>query len=142
MKLSSKRDCKQWLLSNNEFRCGCGSNEFSHIRDYKRRCQSCKLWRSVTYGTIFHGVRFGLLTAFRMLVDYVESGKNLPGAVAAEHKINRKSARKFLNKLSDNRSEVMTLYDKLSTNNRLINKTKLDKLVEVSKEYVLNGSKE
>lgn len=98
---------KGLLLTQNPFKCACGGEEHYRVKNYQRRCKSCKAKRFVTYGTIFHNIKFGLLKAYKIAeYSYKRQYQVSIAEVATKFGVTRKTASSFLEKLNENQNEV------------------------------------
>lgn len=106
--VKSTRDCKNLLNRyRGDFVCKCGNKKSLKQTSLVKVCSKCKLKYSVTNGTIFHNVRFGLLKAFRIVIEeYNNSFASSSTEVAKKHKITQKTAWLFLNKIRKNKDNV------------------------------------
>lgn len=114
MKLKSTRQCKGLLYNyNHNFKCKCGCTAKPYeVSDFGRVCSNCKKKYSVTNGTIFHKVKFGLLKAFRIVIkDYDESFESSSSKIAIEFKITQKTAWNFLNKIRKDKDYIINLIE-------------------------------
>lgn len=72
-RFQSEDDCFAYLAAikwkGNQYICRkCGNTTFHKGRSpYSRRCNRCKYDESVTAGTIFHRLKFSILTAFQII---------------------------------------------------------------------------
>jgi len=70
--VKTEKQCRVILYQINpeeDFICkGCNYNEFYVSKNFDKVCKKCKKRKSVTKDTIFENLRFGLLTAFEILV--------------------------------------------------------------------------
>ena len=143
MEFSRKIQCKKILFelklnlkSRNELICyKCGSDQFSSDKkNFIFRCKKCKSKISVRYNTIFHDVRFGLLKAFRIVLEYDECNYSLSSTkIAEKYSITQKTAWKFLNKIKNNEkhlTEFINSINKLEINPKVhkTSKSKEEKL--------------
>ena len=141
MKYSRTIQCKKVLFelklnlkSRNELICyKCGSDDLSsYKKNYIFRCKKCKSKISVTYDTIFHDVRFGLLKAFRIVLEYHEFNYSLSSIkIAKKYNITQKTAWKFLDKIKKNKTEVNKF---ISRKNELENNPKVNKILKSKEE--------
>ena len=44
---------------------------YTAIKNFEKSCKKCKTRYKTTYKTLFHNVRFGLLKAFHIYIDFV-----------------------------------------------------------------------
>ena len=107
--VKSTRDCKNLLNRyRGNFVCKCGNRESIKQTSLVEVCSKCKLKYSVTNGTIFHNVRFGLLKAFRIVIEeYKNSFTSSSTQVAKKYKITQKTAWLFLDKIRKNKDGVI-----------------------------------
>ena len=85
------------LINNNDFKClSCNSIEFYKGKDFVKICKKCKRKTFVTQNTVFHNVRFGLVKAFKILIDCYDSNYNLKSIeVSKNYNITQKTAYLF-----------------------------------------------
>ena len=82
-RFQSEDDCFAYLAAikwkDNQYVCRkCGNTTFHKGRSpYSRRCNRCKYDESVTAGTIFHRLKFSILTAFQIIQLMVTSNKGI-----------------------------------------------------------------
>lgn len=80
-RFQSEDDCFAYLAAikwkGNQYICRkCGNTTFHKGRSpYSRRCNRCKYDESVTAGTIFHRLKFSILTAFQIIQLMATSNK-------------------------------------------------------------------
>ena len=80
-RFQSEDDCFAYLAAikwkGNQYICRkCGNTTFHKGRSpYSRRCNRCKYDESVTAGTIFHRLKFPILTAFQIIQLMATSNK-------------------------------------------------------------------
>lgn len=80
-RFQSEDDCFAYLVAikwkGNQYICRkCGNTTFHKGRSpYSRRCNRCKYDESVTAGTIFHRLKFSILTAFQIIQLMATSNK-------------------------------------------------------------------
>jgi hypothetical protein len=112
--LKRTQQCKRLLYNyNRDFKCKCGCTaEPYEVSDFGRVCPNCKKKYSVTNGTAFHKVKFGLLKAFRIVLkDYDESFESSSSKIAIEFKITQKTAWNFLNKIRKDKDYIINLIE-------------------------------
>jgi len=109
----TKNRCRKILCSSMpKFECGkCGSKESPYeSKEYMRICKNCKTKYSATNGTLFHGVRFGLLKAFRIVKEDCDNDfTSSVTSISKKYKIHRTTARLFLKKIRSKKDEVERL---------------------------------
>ncbi len=112
-----------------KFKCSCGSEEKPLIlKNYELACRKCKKKYSLTNGTIFHNLRFGLLKAMRIIQkEYANSFTTKSSQIAKEFKITLKSSRLFLRKTRANKKEVKKI---LELNYKISNALKKQNIIE------------
>jgi hypothetical protein len=107
--------CKKVLsiINKKEFICfNCNSIEFYKGIAFEKICKSCKSKSFVTQNTIFHNIRFGIVKAFEITIDYYNSNYNLKSVeVSNKYKITQKTAWIFLKKIRNNKDFVEILYN-------------------------------
>ena len=102
------------MLSDDKVCKNCESDNLKkNDKIYTLRCKKCDTRISITNGTIFHNVRFGLLKAFRIVFKYHKNNFSLSSVeVSKEFDITQKTAWKFLNKINKNKEEVSEFINK------------------------------
>jgi len=91
---------------------------FYNVSDFGRVCTKCKNKYSVTNGTIFKNVKFGLLKAFRIVIkEHNNSFTSSSVEVSNEFKITQKTAWNFLNKIRGKQGYVIDLVEFLNNSN-------------------------
>ena len=143
MQVKSTREAKRYLFNyNQDLVCKCGNSDFYNVSGFGRSCTKCKKKYSVTNGTIFHNVRFGFLKAFRIVIrEYNNNFTSYKTAIAKEFKISPKTARKFLNKIRNNKEKVIDLIQfknkpkKKKHKSRRSDSKKLNKFLKDTEKY-------
>ena len=65
--------------------CKCGNTTYHKGRSpYSRRCNRCKYDESVTVGTIFHRLKFPILTAFRIINIMATSNRGVTSIILSQ----------------------------------------------------------
>lgn len=105
---NTEEKCLRFLLVNNEIETcnSCNGTEFYYGDDFektfKKVCKTCKKKISPTKDTIFQNVKFGLVTAFCIYIEYKLCNKELSSVeVANTYHITQKTAWEFLNKIKN-----------------------------------------
>lgn len=116
MNLISTRQCEIHLFNykcNINFKCSCGYNQPPlFLKKYSFGCRKCKKKYSVTNGTIFHNVRFGLLKAFRIVhKEYQNNFSSDISLIAKEYNLTYKTAKSFLMKIRTKKESVKKLME-------------------------------
>lgn len=113
-KFNSVEKCKHHLFINNseKFICHkCNGINFYKSIDFTKICKSCKSKTYITHNTIFHNVRFGIVKAFEITIDYYNSSYNLKSIeVSKKYNITQKTAWHFLNKIRNNKEFIELLF--------------------------------
>src|SRR5690554_4231399 len=106
--IKSTRDCKRYLFNyTQDLKCACGNEWFYKVSDFGRVCSSCKKKYSVTNGTVFKNLKFGLLKGFRIaFMEYGNSFTSSSVEVSKEFNITQKTAWNFLSKIRNNQSYI------------------------------------
>jgi hypothetical protein len=101
--VKTERQCRVILYQINleeDFICqGCNNNVFYIAKNFDKVCKKCKKRRSVTKDTIFENLRFGLLTAFKIILNYQTEYKNPTIYFSNKYGISYKTAYSFTLKL-------------------------------------------
>jgi hypothetical protein len=135
-KFNTVEKCKKHLFNNysEKFKCyKCNGIYFYKGFEFAKICKSCKSKTYITQNTIFHNVRFGIVKAFEITIDYHNSNYTLKSnEVSKNYDITQKTAWYFLDKIRKNKEYIEVLF---------ANKTKLqitneEKLRLFSEKYV------
>jgi hypothetical protein len=114
---NSELECLQVLYINKiePIICGkCGSSQFYNNKDFNKSyiiiCTKCKTKRRVTYDSIFHNVRFGLVKAIHIYID-LKYGITKPTAqeIAELYGLTYKTSWNFKKKAEDTTKELHLL---------------------------------
>jgi hypothetical protein len=111
---NSTRDCKR-LLSNfkrsKPFRCICGCSRNPYLlKNDEQSCVNCKKKYSVTNGTIFHNVKFGLLKAMRIAEEEYQNNFTSKGKIISDkYNISKKTTINFLHKIRAEKDLVIEI---------------------------------
>lgn len=103
-KFKTDNECKAYLYHfkwKDGFACvKCGhTHSWDNTVENGKVCKNCRKIHSVTSGTIFHGVRFPLRTAFYIIFEMASSTKSISALqIARRYNINRKTAWLFMRK--------------------------------------------
>ena len=94
-----------------KFECRkCQCTEYYKSTNTQMICKNCKNKYSITNGTLFHWVRFGLLKAFRIVIeDYGNDFTSSVTSISKKYKITRRTAWLFLKKIRSRKDEVKEL---------------------------------
>jgi hypothetical protein len=104
-KFSTEAECMSYLASlkwSKGYTCPkCGHGEYKKGRtQYYRRCKSCFFDESCTSGTLFHKIKFSLVSAFEIIYWLTETKKGMSTVEIAYHfGINQSTAWKFKKKI-------------------------------------------
>lgn len=111
--------------------CNCASIEFYDLKNFEKSCQRCKKKYNLYYGTLFHGLKFGIEKALGILILDVESNfsSNI-SEIANKFEVSRKTANKFLEKIRNRRKESIEIFNKVSSKD--IDKENVLKLLKFS----------
>lgn len=118
------------LLNESTFKCyKCSSSEFHTGKNYVKICKTCKAKTSITKYTLFHNVRFGLIKAFKIAIEYHNSNYSITSVeISKKYKITQKTAWNFLKKVENNKDYIIKLNKYNSTSKEDIqNQIKLKK---------------
>jgi hypothetical protein len=99
---SSIEKCYLPLLNYEVETCvKCGNIEFYiTIKNFEKACKKCKTRYKITYNTLFHNVRFGLLKAFHIYIELVyEEPQAKASELARRHNLTYKTAYNFKQKV-------------------------------------------
>lgn len=112
-RFNTTRECQKLLYNyNHRFECKCGNKSYFEVSNFGRVCKICKKKYSVTNGTIFHNVRFGLLKAFRIVLkEYNNSFTSSSSKIALDFKITQKTAWIFIDKVRKDKENVINLIE-------------------------------
>jgi len=86
----------------------CDNKKFyTSIEKFEKTCKNCKTRYKITFNTLFHNVRFGLLKAFHIYIEIIYK-KPQPRAseLARRYNLTYKTAYNFKNKVIDNNSFI------------------------------------
>lgn len=104
-RFSSEDDCQSYLANikwSQGYRCSkCGNEQYYKGRKkYFRKCTKCDFDESPTSGTLFHKIKFSLVTAFEMIYWITQSKKGMSTTELASHfGVNQTTAWKFKKKI-------------------------------------------
>jgi transposase-like protein len=127
----SDQDCSLYL-SKVKWEAGYSCRKCNHIgaqerKDFSRTCNKCSYTESVTSGTLFHKVKFGLRKAFFICFEMATSTKSLSATqMGVRYGVTEKTARLFMHKVR----EAM----KSSENNPIDGNVDIDEFVVGGKE--------
>lgn len=104
-KFSSDSDCNKYLYDykwKNGFECTkCDGKEFwNGTKEYSVICRKCRKIHTATQTTVFHGLRFSLKTAFKIIYDTDLNEKKISDLeVSRRYGVNRNTASLFMKKI-------------------------------------------
>lgn len=134
-KFNTVEKCKKHLFNNNseKFICHkCNGIIFYNGFEFAKICKSCKSKTYITQNTIFHNVRFGIVKAFEIAIDYHNSNYTLKCIeVSKNYDITQKTAWYFLDKIRNNKEFIEVLFAN-KTKSQLTNEEKLRLFLEKS----------
>jgi len=114
--VKTERQCRVILYQINpeeDFICkGCNNNEFYVSKNFEKVCKKCKKRRSVTKDTIFENLRFGLLTAFKIIVASHIGNPKPTIYFSKKYGISYKTAYNFLSKIRGEKKNLEKLLKK------------------------------
>lgn len=113
-RFQSDDDCYAYLAAikwnGNHYECRkCGNTTFHKGRSpYSRRCNRCKYDESVTAGTIFHRLKFPILTAFNIIHLMATSSKGITSVeLSQQFGITQTTSLMFKYKVQSDRKSVV-----------------------------------
>ena len=79
----------------------CGNKKFyTSIEKFEKTCKNCKTRYKITFNTLFHNVRFGLLKAFHIYIEIIyEKPQPKASELARRHNLTYKTAYNFKQKV-------------------------------------------
>jgi len=102
----TNQDCRLYL-SKVKWEFGYSCRKCEHIgaqkrKDFSRTCNKCSYTESVTSGTLFHKVKFGLRKAFFICFEMATSTKSLSATqMGVRYGVTEKTARLFMHKVRE-----------------------------------------
>ena len=111
----------------------CDNKKFyTSIEKFEKTCKNCKTRYKITFNTLFHNVRFGLLKAFHIYIEVVyEKPQPKASELARRHNLTYKTAYNFKQKVIKDFSTINL--DTYLKKNRLNDEEKLFKYFEEMK---------
>ena len=102
-----------FVMNDSDFIChNCNSLLFNLGEDYVKICKICKTKTSITKNTIFDNVRFGLLKAFDIAIEYYNSNYSITSVdISNKYNISQKTAWGYLNKIKENKEFIYKLIE-------------------------------
>ena len=115
-KITTELKCFKILkaISSDTFKCeNCSNKEFYTNREnFCKVCKKCKKKHSITKGTMFENVRFGLVKAFNIVYDIETSEENISSIkISKDYDITQKTAWKFIQKINLNKQFVKLIME-------------------------------
>lgn len=101
----TEESCKKYIADTKwsvGYRCRkCGNGTYKKgVNTYDRKCKSCDYNESVTSNTLFHSIKFPLVTAFEMIYRITVSKKGISAlGLSREYGCNAKTAYNFKRKV-------------------------------------------
>lgn len=101
---NSDKKCMEYLSAikwSEDYNCRkCKSKKFQIRKDCSRICNNCSSIESVTSGTLFHKLKFGLRKAFFICFEMATTSKGLSASqISVRFGIQEKTARMFMQKV-------------------------------------------